>query len=90
MCHVDYKVAHRDLKPENLKLKGEEKDLVLYDFGVCKIFDGEEDLFEQTVGTYNFFAPEMMARPKDGGQKFMHSKRVDMWAAGVTLFVIAA
>ena len=69
MCHEQAKVAHRDIKPENLKLKGKEKDLVLYDFGVCNSFEGkgeDNDLFVRTKGSYNFFAPEMMARQKDG------------------------
>jgi [calcium/calmodulin-dependent protein kinase] kinase len=38
MCHIQAKVAHRDIKPENFKLKGKNKDLMLYDFGHSLIF----------------------------------------------------
>ena len=43
MCHEQALVAHRDLKPENFKLKGKNKDLVLYDFGESLCFDDQED-----------------------------------------------
>jgi len=52
-------VAHRDIKPENCKLKGSDKDLVLYDFGASKCFDdSSDDQVFNTTGTYNYSAPE--------------------------------
>ena len=52
-------MAHRDIKPENCKLKGSDKDLVLYDFGASKCFDdSSDDQVFNTTGTYNYSAPE--------------------------------
>ena len=83
-------MAHRDIKPENFKLKGKDKDLVLYDFGCSQCFDdGEDDLVTKTAGTYYFFAPEIFIHKEDS-PKIMHGKRCDVWAAGITLFRIAA
>ena len=65
MCHVSAKVIHRDIKPENLKLDGPEKDLVLYDFGGSKSFQGDDDLVYNTSGTYSYFAPDILIR-KEG------------------------
>jgi [calcium/calmodulin-dependent protein kinase] kinase len=81
-------IAHRDIKPENLKLNGKEKDVVLYDFGASNCFDDDDDLISDTAGTYAFFAPEIVTRTK-GCPKIMHGKRCDVWAAGVTLFMVA-
>ena len=51
MCHNMANIAHRDIKPENLKLKGKEKDIVLYDFGSSKCFETDDDLVFDTAGT---------------------------------------
>jgi len=89
MCHVQAKVAHRDIKPENLKVNGEQKDLVMYDFGASLCFKGDDDLVQKTEGTYSYFSPEILVR-KEGRPKIMHGMRCDIWAAGVTLYEIAA
>ena len=64
MCHTQANVAHRDIKPANLKLDGQNKDLVLCDFGDSLCFDDGEnqDLFTNTAGTYLYFAPEIVSR----------------------------
>ena len=52
MCHMQKNLVHRDIKPENCKLYGADKDLVMYDFGASKCFEGTDDLVSNTVGTY--------------------------------------
>ena len=89
MCHVQENVIHRDIKPENMKLHGAEQELVMLDFGAGNCFKGTSDRVYDTVGTKIYYAPEILARSKDG-VKFMYGKRCDIWAAGVTLFEIAA
>ena len=46
-------------------MKGTDKDLVLYDFGASTCFaDRPDDLVYRTVGTYNYFAPEIVTPGK--------------------------
>jgi serine/threonine protein kinase len=90
MCHVQAKLAHRDIKPENIKLKGDANDLVLYDFGHSLIFEDGNDLVDDTAGTYSFFSPELFVPATADNPKIMHAKRCDIWALGVTLFMVAA
>ena len=61
----------------------------MIDFGASTCFKGTSDRVYDTVGTKIYYAPEILARSKDG-VKFMYGKRCDIWAAGVTLFEIAA
>ena len=61
----------------------------MYDFGAAKCFKGTCDRVNDTQGTYSFFPPEIVSRPKHG-EKVMYAKRCDIWAAGITLFSIAA
>jgi len=81
-------VVHRDIKPENLKLDGEEKDLMMYDFGASHCFK-DDDLIINTEGTYKYFPPEIFLH-NNGNPKIMHGMRCDIWAAGVSLYEIAA
>ncbi|KAH8617787.1 Protein kinase domain [Trypanosoma vivax] len=75
-------VAHRDIKPENLLLDKSHTRLVISDFGfACYAPPGH--LLRQSCGTLKYCAPELLM-PKPA----YSPRKVDVWAAGVTLFVM--
>jgi serine/threonine protein kinase len=73
--------AHLDVKPENILL-GDESPVpksVLADFGLAQPIGARK--FTNPCGTIDYHAPELLA-----GNPF--DKAVDMWALGVTLFIM--
>ncbi|RYG64263.1 serine/threonine-protein kinase [archaeon] len=77
-----HNIIHRDLKPENLLLSSKEDDstLKVCDFGLARELNDEEELISR-AGTPDYIAPEIVqSRPL--------GKPVDMWAAGVILFIL--
>ena len=83
--HVNKDMAHRDIKPENFMLDKQD-DLVLVDFGLAKCFSDGNDVVRGTAGTMRFYAPEVVRIGVKN--KVIHAKQCDIWAAGVTLFVL--
>lgn len=69
-------VIHRDIKPSNIlmKING---DIVLADFGLACIFQGE--LLDEYCGTEGYMAPEIVLQ-----QKYYFD--VDIWSAGVAMY----
>ena len=63
--HHDPPIYHRDLKPDNIYLRGDEKTVVIGDFGLCFIDDeGErQTLLDEAVGSRYYMHPEL----EDGG-----------------------
>mmetsp|Transcript_9744 Transcript_9744/g.19025 ORF Transcript_9744/g.19025 Transcript_9744/m.19025 type:complete len:428 (-) Transcript_9744:24-1307(-) len=82
-CH-SRGVAHRDVKPSNLQLTSDGV-AKLIDFGVAETLDDFSSLddTEKFAGTPSFQPPEVA----QGARSFSATK-VDIWAAGVTLFVM--
>lgn len=76
----DRGIAHRDIKPENLLFKdGDMKCLKIADFGESKTFiDNQLNTY---CGTSDYMAPEII-------KALPYSKEVDIWALGVTAFVL--
>jgi calcium/calmodulin-dependent protein kinase I len=78
----DNRIAHRDLKPENLLLKDKVDDtqLKIADFGFAVKCNGNDQ--DQMCGTPGYVAPEILA------QTHKYGVGVDIWAAGVILFIL--
>mmetsp|Transcript_21244 Transcript_21244/g.41370 ORF Transcript_21244/g.41370 Transcript_21244/m.41370 type:complete len:385 (+) Transcript_21244:365-1519(+) len=83
-CH-DKGVVHRDIKPSNLQLNSEGV-LKIIDFGVAESLDQFSllDDTEKFAGTPAFQPPEVA-----NGSRSFKALKVDIWAAGVTLYVMA-
>lgn len=102
-CH-QLGVYHRDLKPENILLSGEPHyTLKLGDFGLAAVVEtsgvntmdmdgigassGPQAMLRTRCGTRAYQAPEIInARP--GGGNFYEGELVDVWSAGVVLFIM--
>ncbi|KAF6005277.1 hypothetical protein F1559_003853 [Cyanidiococcus yangmingshanensis] len=77
-------IVHRDIKPSNLMLATDGM-LKIADFGVAEFLDkfDAEGRITRTVGSPAFQAPEI-AR----GNGVFLGRKVDAWAAGVTLYMM--
>mmetsp|Transcript_13852 Transcript_13852/g.16794 ORF Transcript_13852/g.16794 Transcript_13852/m.16794 type:complete len:570 (-) Transcript_13852:1144-2853(-) len=74
-------VIHRDIKPENVLVTADESMQVkIIDFGFSKVMD--EPFAESFMGTGGFLAPELCEANAS------YSSAVDIWALGVTLYII--
>jgi len=72
-------VVHRDLKPGNILVEPDGR-IVLTDFGIAKLSDGEDlTITGSVMGTPHYMAPEQVQ-----GKGFGPS--LDIWALGVLLF----
>jgi len=82
-CH-SRGVIHKDLKPENVMMsssKGacvEDVHVVVVDFGLAQMFEGDMARGTEIAGTPPFMAPEVWAGN--------FSKSCDVWSCGVMLF----
>eukprot|EP00756_Hemistasia_phaeocysticola_P034653 Hpha_TRINITY_DN16534_c3_g1::TRINITY_DN16534_c3_g1_i4::g.133625::m.133625/K07359/CAMKK2; calcium/calmodulin-dependent protein kinase kinase 2 len=74
-------VVHRDIKPQNC-LRRRTGQVVLADFGASELPDEGDDLTRRTVGTPFFYPPEACTG------KCFGSKGQDVWALGVTLYLL--
>jgi len=83
-CH-NKGVVHRDIKPANLQLTSEGV-LKIIDFGVAESLDhfSQLDDTEKFAGTPAYQPPEVA-----NGCRSFKALKVDVWAAGVTLYVMA-
>mmetsp|Transcript_95493 Transcript_95493/g.154038 ORF Transcript_95493/g.154038 Transcript_95493/m.154038 type:complete len:405 (-) Transcript_95493:21-1235(-) len=80
-CHSKG-VVHRDIKPSNLQLTSDGK-LKIIDFGVAESLEmfSELDVTVKFAGTPSFQPPEVAL-----GERSFSATKVDIWAAGVTLY----
>jgi len=74
-------VVHRDVKPDNFMLSN--GVLKLADFGLSAVLP-REGMLSQKCGTPAFMAPEQHDLVNSGG----YGMAVDMWAAGVILYMM--
>jgi len=76
----DRHIVHRDLKPENLLFESKQKGsaIKLIDFGLAGSCVSP---LKTPCGTPNYVAPEIL-------KKMSYGTQVDMWSAGVILYII--
>ncbi len=61
-------IVHRDIKPENLMLEGEERRLLVMDFGIAKSTTGTQTGLTDTgmiIGTPTYMSPEQATGSKE-------------------------
>ena len=75
-------VCHRDLKPENILFTtiAENSTLKLIDFGLSKVFDGDNNTMKGAVGTTFYMAPEVLIGK--------YNEKCDVWSCGVILYIM--
>mmetsp|Transcript_30485 Transcript_30485/g.63390 ORF Transcript_30485/g.63390 Transcript_30485/m.63390 type:complete len:174 (+) Transcript_30485:1-522(+) len=81
-------IAHRDIKPANLLMCDEDSEgtrVKLADYGMSS-FVSVDNLVRGRCGTPGFVAPEIFLTGVNGG----YGNKVDMYSAGVTLYVMLA
>jgi serine/threonine protein kinase len=76
-------IVHRDIKPGNIGLRDSEwTDPVILDLGLVRDMLGDSiTVYPDLLGTIDFMAPEQLRKEKA-------VRRSDVFAAGVTLFVL--
>uniref|UniRef100_A0A7S0R4T5 Protein kinase domain-containing protein n=1 Tax=Chlamydomonas leiostraca TaxID=1034604 RepID=A0A7S0R4T5_9CHLO len=84
-CHKN-NVAHRDLKLDNTLLDHHNPPwLKLCDFGFAKHWQANSNMDTMRIGTPEYMGPELIS-----SRTGYDGKKVDVWAAGVLLFVMLA
>lgn len=79
-CHSKG-IAHRDIKLENTLVDSVNRKIKVIDFGFATCF-GSDKKAKTFCGTPSYMAPEIIAR------KEYYGPPVDIWAAGVLLYVM--
>ncbi|GFH23729.1 predicted protein, partial [Haematococcus lacustris] len=82
-CHRNH-VAHRDLKLDNTLLDSHSPPwLKVCDFGFAKHWQANSNMDTMRIGTPEYMGPELIS-----SRTGYDGKKVDVWAAGVLLFVM--
>lgn len=77
-------INHLDVKPANIMLRSNKKEVVLIDFGISKLYDGEgEELTTTLVGVSEGYAP--IEQYQKGALK-QFSPQTDIYALGATFY----
>ena len=86
-CHNN-NIIHKDIKPSNFFFRDKEhKEIVLGDFGISSVMEGEEKVHRTTQArTPVYAAPEMYNDVIDGEVEITPS--VDFYALGITLMTL--
>ena len=76
-------IVHRDIKTDNI-LIDKNFESKISDMSISEIIKGEDN-FSKTEGNLYFYPPELCS----GNCKFFKAKSVDVWAAGVVIYIMA-
>lgn len=79
--HTVKHIVHRDLKPDNI-LIDDTGNIRIIDFGLSGQVTPDKPLLHSQCGSFYYTAPEVL-------QKKPYSYPVDIWSAGVILYVMA-
>jgi len=76
-------IVHRDLKPENILYASpaDDAEIKIADFGLARVVSGK-DMMKTACGTPGYVAPEILQN------KGYNSGAVDVWSAGVILYIL--
>lgn len=74
-------IVHRDIKPENILVDGENRRLVLADFGIAHFKDSSLTQKRDLLANRNYQAPERMAKKDARGI----GKPADVFAIGLII-----
>lgn len=77
----DLGIAHRDIKPENIMMFKDGR-AVLADYSAAIALPDDTDVIDDTEGTPAFYSPEECT-----GEPY-HAKPADVWALGVSLYIM--
>merc|ERR1719359_369688 len=78
-------IVHRDIKPSNVLLSAD-GEVKLADFGLAARLPADGGRLTTVCGTHEYLAPEMILTGH--GEAEGYAEGVDMWAAGLLLFVL--
>jgi len=83
-------VCHRDIKPSNILITKDKSRVVIVDFNVAKRIKAGDPflMYTRTAGTLAFAAPERCVDSDNLVDGCVYSEKVDMWAAGIVLFML--
>ncbi|KAL2863446.1 FHA domain-containing serine/threonine-protein kinase [Aspergillus lucknowensis] len=81
----DQNIVHRDLKPDNILMtsRADGCRVVLTDFGCATLVESGSQRMSTMVGTFEFSAPEVVKRSKEG-----YTKAADLWSLGALTAVL--
>ncbi|CAD2218815.1 hypothetical protein AGDE_12960 [Angomonas deanei] len=75
-------IVHRDIKPENILLSKDKRRILLSDFGFA-CYSPPNHKLHRSCGSLRYCAPELLEECPD-----YDGRKVDVWAAGVTLYTM--
>lgn len=78
--HNTVHVVHRDIKAQNILLDMN-NDVILCDFGFCKIQEGGQSMLQTSCGSPVYAAPEVILRKP-------YSYPADIWSLGVLFYLM--
>ena len=83
-------IIHRDIKPENILLSKNYQCKII-DFNVSAMLPDSKDdnIGKKVEGTNLFRAPETCTTDENGKTKNLKGKPLDIWALGITSFILA-
>lgn len=79
-------VLHRDVKPSNAIVRTSDGQVILVDFGLSYVFEGQSsnDLTSRYVGSVGYIPEEVLANPR------LRTRLHDVYSCGVTAYELCA